>query len=57
MISRERVKQIAAEFGMRMASPDHPVYKEGPSIRFINRPKKSTTGGKKTSPKKPDPKK
>ena len=57
MIPRERAKQIFEKLGIKEASADHPIYKEPPSIRFINLPKKSTTGGEKTSPKKPDPKK
>ncbi len=57
MITRERLKQIAAKYGMMVAPPDHPIYSEPPSIHFINRSKKSTTDDKKTSPKKPDPKK
>lgn len=38
--------EMAAEFGMKETPPDHPIYKEPPSIRFTGQsPKSSTTIG------------
>jgi hypothetical protein len=41
------MKAIAEAAGFKEAPPDHPIYREGPSISFIrlatNRPKKEKT--------------
>ncbi len=42
MITREQMRKIAAKHGMKEAPPEDPIYNEPPSVRFINRSKKST---------------
>lgn len=45
------IKRVMAKFGIKEAPRDHPIYKEGPSVRFINRSGMNTgnTSGKSAS--------
>jgi len=38
MITREQAERVCAKHGLKMASPDSPIYKEPPSVRFVAQP-------------------
>ena len=54
------IKSIQSIFearGFRKAPPDHPIYSEPPTIRFINRPRATTPAGATDAEKLDDEKK
>ena len=48
MITREQARKIFAKYGIKEVPPDDPIYKEPPSIRFVNRPGKPDKAGRQT---------
>jgi hypothetical protein len=43
-ISRQKVAEIAAQHGFKVAAPDHPVYSEGPTIVFVAKRRRGVRG-------------
>jgi hypothetical protein len=37
-MTRQQIEELAIAKGFKLAGPDHPVYKEAPTIVFVQRP-------------------
>jgi len=47
-ITREQMERILAECGIPMASPDDPIYREGPTAIFVSRLPRKPAGKEST---------